>query len=75
MLVRTSHFAIPTLLLLAGASSAMAQPVQIITPTPIPAQSTVVIAPSAPPPPRVETMPTPAPEQGRVVYWQPGHWT
>jgi len=53
----------------------MAQPVQIITPTPIPAQSTVVIAPSAPPPPRVETMPTPAPEQGRVVYWQPGHWT
>ena len=74
MLVRTNRLALPTLLLFAGASSAMAQSVQVVTPTVVPAQSTVLIAPSAPPPPRVETMPAPGPEQGRVVYWQPGHW-
>jgi hypothetical protein len=73
MLVRTIHLAVPTLLLLSGAVSAMAQRAQVVTQTPIPAQSTVVIAPSAPPPPRVETMPAPPTEQ-RVVYWQPGHW-
>ncbi len=74
MLVRTIHGAIPTLLLFTGASTAIAQSVQVVTPAPIPAQSTVVIAPSAPPPPRIETMPAP-PEQARVVYWLPGHWT
>src|SRR5690242_12171569 len=74
MLVRTIHVALPTFLLFAGATSAIAQQVQVVTPTVIPAQSTVLVAPSAPPPPRVETMPAPPSEQGRVVYWQPGHW-
>jgi len=75
MLVRTIHWAIPTVLMFTGATSAVAQSVQIIPPTVIPAQSTVLIAPSAPPPPRVETMPTQPLEQSRVVYWQPGHWS
>jgi hypothetical protein len=34
--------------------------------------STVVIAPSAPPPPRVETIP--APPQAQTLSWQAGHW-
>jgi hypothetical protein len=39
--------------------------------SPAAAQSTVIIAPSAPPPVRVESVP-PAPSTAMV--WQPGHW-
>ncbi len=73
MLVRTIHLAIPTLVLITGVASARAQSAQVMTPAAIPAQSTVLVAPSAPPPPRVDTMPVP-PGQAHVVYWQPGHW-
>jgi hypothetical protein len=75
MLVRSIHLAAPALFLFTGAASALAQPAQVLTPAPIPAQSTVVIAPTAPPPPRVETVPPPPSEQARVMYWRPGHWT
>ena len=54
--MRIGFLAVPALLLLSA--SAMAQ-------------STVVIAPSAPPPIRQETVPpAPAPD----VVWQSGHW-
>ncbi|MEJ0015767.1 MAG: hypothetical protein WDN25_04225 [Acetobacteraceae bacterium] len=52
---------------------ALAQSVQIITPAPAPAQA-VIIAPNAPPPPRVETIPPPPSVEARVMYWRPGHW-
>lgn len=32
----------------------------------------VIYVPTAPPPPRVETMPAPPPD--RVETWQPGYW-
>ena len=35
--------------------------------------STVIVAPSAPPSPRVETVP-PRPPQSQVLTWQAGHW-
>ncbi|HEY1933617.1 MAG TPA: hypothetical protein VGG99_16515 [Acetobacteraceae bacterium] len=38
------------------------------------AQSTVVIAPSAPPPPRVETIPAPPTADAQVMTWHAGHW-
>jgi len=33
--------------------------------------STIIVAPTAPPPPRVEAMPPP---QAQVMTWQAGHW-
>lgn len=74
MLVRRIHLALPAFGLLAGAAPAMAQSVQVITPTPIPVQSQVIIAPSAPPPARVETVPPAPPSTPNVMYWRPGHW-
>ena len=38
------------------------------------AQSTVIIAPNAPPPPRVETIPPPPSVEAQVMYWRPGRW-
>ena len=74
MLVRRIHLTVPVFALLAGATTAMAQSVQVITPAPVPVQSQVVIAPSAPPPPRVETIPAPPTVESHVMYWRPGHW-
>ncbi len=73
MLARRIHLALPALLLSASAVPALAQSVQIITPAPAPAQA-VIIAPNAPPPPRVETIPPPPSVEARVMYWRPGHW-
>jgi hypothetical protein len=72
MLVRRMYFAGSMLLLPLGAS-ALAQTV-VVGPTPVPAQSQVYVAPTAPPPPRVETVPPPPSEAARVMYWRPGHW-
>lgn len=36
--------------------------------------STVIIAPSAPPAPRVETIPPPPSMQTQVMTWEAGHW-
>jgi hypothetical protein len=36
--------------------------------------STIVIAPSAPPPPQVETISPPPTYNAQVMTWQPGHW-
>jgi len=59
MLVRWSHLAIPFLALVAGTASAHSQ---------------VVVAPSAPPAPRVESIPPPPSAGTQVMYWQPGRW-
>ena len=73
MLLRKAHFIAPTIGLLAATSLAQAQPVQVITPSPVPAES-VVIAPTAPPPARVETIPAPPSVEAQTMYWRPGHW-
>ena len=79
MLARQFAVALPVFALLGRAgsiSAAHAQSVQILTPAPVQtAQSTVIIAPSAPPPPRVETIPPPPTADAQVMYWRPGHWT
>jgi hypothetical protein len=36
--------------------------------------ATVIIAPNAPPPPRVESVPPP-PQSPQTMSWQAGHWT
>ena len=75
MKTRTLSIAIPVISGLVAAAAAMAQPVQLVTPAPVQyGQSTVVIAPNAPPPPRVETIPQPPSAEAQVMYWQPGHW-
>jgi hypothetical protein len=63
-LVYSRHVRIPALAAFAAiglAASAFAQ------------NSTVMIAPSAPPPPRVETVPAP-PANTQTMTWQAGHW-
>src|ERR1700722_1264867 len=35
---------------------------------------TVIVAPSAPPAPRVETVPPPPMTEPQSMTWQPGHW-
>jgi hypothetical protein len=75
MQIRMTSFAIPAIAALAASTAALAQPVQVLTPAPAQyTQSTVIVAPSAPPPARVETIPAPPSAQQQVMYWQPGHW-
>jgi hypothetical protein len=75
MKTRTLSVAISVISGLVAAAAAMAQPVQLVTPAPVQyGQSTVVIAPNAPPPPRVETIPQSPSAEAQVMYWQPGHW-
>jgi hypothetical protein len=67
---------LPVIIGLAQCASAMAQPVQVITPPPAQSgQSTVIIAPNSPPPPRVETIPPPPTVETQSMYWMPGHWS
>ena len=75
MLVRGIRFAVPmlTLTLTLTAGIAAAQPV-IVAPAPTPVQSQIIIAPNAPPPLRVETIPPPPSAESQVMYWRPGHW-
>jgi len=78
MLVRKIHLALPVFALVAGATwagSTNAQSVQVITPPTAHPQSQVIIAPTAPPPPRVETIPPPPTVEAQTMYWRPGHWT
>lgn len=75
MMSRQFALSLPALVLLGVGASvplAKAQPVQVITP--IPAESTVIVAPTAPPPARVETIPPPPVAEASTMYWQPGHW-
>ena len=74
MLFRPIHIAVPLLASIAVSASATAQSIQMITPAPVPVQSEVVIAPSAPPAPRLETVPPAPPAESQVMYWRPGHW-
>ncbi len=48
----------------------VAQPAVVIPPS-APDEHALVLAPSEPPAPRVEVIPTPPSD---VVYWVPGHW-
>jgi len=77
MSVRKIHLAAPVILALTSASwiaSAAAQSVQIVTPATVQSQQEIVIAPTAPPPMRVETVPPPPSEEARTMYWRPGRW-
>lgn len=69
MAIRSIHLAATASLLLAGAAvlPAHAQ-VQVITPTPV-QSSEVVIAPNAPPPPRMETIPAPPEQTMYLASW------
>lgn len=73
MVVRHTTYAATTALAVLGgilvASPAMAQAVVQVTPT-----EQVIVAPSAPPPPRVETIPPPTGSEPSALYWRPGHW-
>lgn len=75
MVARQFAITRPALALL-GATAAIpvawGQPVQIVTP--VPAEQTVIVAPTAPPPVRVETIPQPPIAEATTMYWQPGHW-
>jgi len=75
LLKRTAFLALPAIALFAGAAATSPTSAQTVVTAPIQlAQSTVIVAPSAPPPPQTE--PVPAPPTGGTVttYWQPGHW-
>jgi hypothetical protein len=75
MLVRSIHVALAASALVGVASlmPAHAQ-VQVISPAPV-QSSEVIIAPNAPPAPRVETIPAPPGTEAQTMYWRPGHWT
>jgi len=55
-------------------AAAQAQSVQTISPASVQPQPEVVIAPNAPPPPRVETIPPPPNAESQLMYWRPGRW-
>jgi hypothetical protein len=88
MMNRRIHLAFPAFALLAGtcmltpagAQSVVITPApapvqsQVIVPAPVESQSAVVIAPSAPPPPRLETIPPPPSVEPQAMDWRPGHW-
>ena len=72
MFVRPTSYAVPALAALGGiliASPALAQAVVQVSPT-----EQVIVAPSAPPPARVETIPPPIGSEPSALYWRPGHW-
>jgi hypothetical protein len=72
---RTAFIALPAAAALLGAAAALPAAAQVVVTAPVQlAQSTIVVAPSAPPPPQVEAIPA-APSTATVTtYWQPGHW-
>lgn len=78
MLVRKIYLSVTALGLVTGlglATGPARAQVQLVVPsTPVQANS-VIIAPSAPPPPRVETIPAPPVVQAQTMTWVPGHWS
>ncbi len=76
MQARRTELVLPVVACLAASASAMGQPVQMITPPTAQAgPSTVIIAPGAPPPPRVEAIPPPPTPEAQLMYWRQGHWS
>jgi hypothetical protein len=72
---RTAFFALPTAAALLGTAAAFPAVAQTVVTAPVQlAQSTVIVAPAAPPPPQVETVPAPPSTATVTTYWQPGHW-
>lgn len=73
-----AFLAVPIILLGGGAHAAGFGPVPHPAAQPAPAiqtvQQTVIIAPSLPPAPRVETVPPPPPPGPNAALWRPGHW-
>jgi hypothetical protein len=59
-----SRFRIPALAAVAAFGLATSAPAQ---------NSTIIIAPSAPPQPRLEAVPPP-PQNPQIMSWQAGHW-
>lgn len=70
-----TFLAAPALAVLLGTGAAHHATAQTVVTVPAYrlAQSTVIVAPTAPPPPETETVPPPP--AGETTYtWQPGHW-
>ena len=65
--------AIATFVALAGCSAETVEQKPAIVQLPSQPMSTVIIAPRAPPPARVEIVPPP-PQTAAVDIWRPGHW-
>jgi hypothetical protein len=78
MLVRKLSLGVSALSLMTGltlATGPARAQVQVVVPSqPVQANS-VIIAPNAPPPPRVETIPAPPVVQSQTMTWVPGHWS
>lgn len=75
---RSTRFSLPlmTFAIAAGAAvAASAQTIEVLPPGSVQlAQQTVIVAPAAPPPAQVETIPAPPTVAGLPEYWKPGHW-
>lgn len=71
---RSTLFVLPATAVLLGAGAAAPAGAQTVVTVPYQTvQSTIVIAPTAPPAPQAETIPPPP--AGETTYtWQPGHW-
>jgi len=76
MLYRPATFvAVPALAALLGTAVVLPAAAQTDATAPVQlTQSTVIVAPSAPPPPQTETIPAPPTTATVTTYWQPGHW-
>lgn len=71
---RSTLFALPAAAALFGAGIIAPAAAQTVVTVPYqPVQSTIVVAPTAPPAPETETIPPPP--SGETTYaWTPGHW-
>ena len=72
---RTAILTLPAIAALVGAATVAPASAQTVVTAPVElTQATVLVAPSAPPPPQVETVPPPPRTATVTTYWQPGHW-
>jgi len=67
--------AIATSVALAGCSAETVQDKPAVVQLPSqPTSAVIIIAPRAPPPPRVEVVPPSLPQMAAVDVWRPAHW-
>lgn len=74
---RSTLFALPAAAALLGAgfiAPAAAQTIVTTVPAYQQVQSTIVVAPTAPPAPEAETIPPPPNGETTTYTWNPGHW-
>jgi hypothetical protein len=75
MAARSIHLAVTASAMIAGAAALLPAQAQVQVITPVPVQSSqVIIAPSAPPAPRMEAIPAPPGAEAQSMFWRPGHW-